>query len=586
MEEEIKKRNAVSFGFTKRLESKKLEKSVVGETSNILNEDSEQTDFVTSLEGKKINSTIPKQEVKKEFIIPLINENRWRYEQNGEKGTDLQSKAVQEILETAAQQNQEWEDRDKPDPNLTVPLLMRNKVPNGFEMDDNLNVSLRPDEPMEVNYESIPIEQFGFAMLRGMGWKEGEGLGKDKSVIDPVNAVLRPKGLGLGADKRQHAKNEIKGCDENNEESLTYKKGAFCVLTKGPQKDFYGIIEGIDEDNARVMVKLALSGHTATLSQYGIQLVGQKEYEKYSKYLNKSKVEKYKQENECKLKSTSSHRSKNYNDSDDIENVNGNSDDEARTRKRKSNHDERNSHGHSSKHDKHRSKHSKKSKKYHHDDHHESDSSRPSRYGTESDSEKRRKHRRDQKYTTSSDEHDSRNSKQLKKERSQKHSSEIRGNEFGTSSPSSKDDKCQAISAQQELVSARNKIWMCPNMKVRIVDKHFKNGKYFKSKVVIIDVISKNNCICKTEGGQILENLSQDHLETVIPRETGDQRAIVMLTATSQKGRIGEIISRNKTKSQLVVRLLCSGYEDENIVTLDSYDHACEFVGLLEDELH
>lgn len=30
----------------------------------------------------------------------------------------------------------------------------------------------------EANYEEVPIEQFGMAMLRGMGWKEGEGIGK------------------------------------------------------------------------------------------------------------------------------------------------------------------------------------------------------------------------------------------------------------------------------------------------------------------------------------------------------------------------------------------------------------------------
>jgi len=32
------------------------------------------------------------------------------------------------------------------DANLTIPLLMKNKVPDGFETDDRLNVSLRPDE--------------------------------------------------------------------------------------------------------------------------------------------------------------------------------------------------------------------------------------------------------------------------------------------------------------------------------------------------------------------------------------------------------------------------------------------------------
>jgi G-patch domain len=30
------------------------------------------------------------------------------------------------------------------------------------------------------DYEKVPIDQFGFAMLRGMGWKDGEGIGKNK----------------------------------------------------------------------------------------------------------------------------------------------------------------------------------------------------------------------------------------------------------------------------------------------------------------------------------------------------------------------------------------------------------------------
>jgi len=30
----------------------------------------------------------------------------------------------------------------------------------------------------EDNYEKVPVEQFGLALLRGMGWKDGEGVGR------------------------------------------------------------------------------------------------------------------------------------------------------------------------------------------------------------------------------------------------------------------------------------------------------------------------------------------------------------------------------------------------------------------------
>ena len=46
-------------------------------------------------------------------------------------------------------------------------------------------------------------------------------------------------------------------------------------------------IEGLDEDNCRVMVKLTLSGNMVSQSQYNIKLVNSKEYKKFSKYLSK-----------------------------------------------------------------------------------------------------------------------------------------------------------------------------------------------------------------------------------------------------------------------------------------------------------
>ena len=36
-------------------------------------------------------------------------------------------------------------------------------------------------------------------MLRGMGFKEEEGIGKTKQKIDQIKIEVRPKGLGLGA---------------------------------------------------------------------------------------------------------------------------------------------------------------------------------------------------------------------------------------------------------------------------------------------------------------------------------------------------------------------------------------------------
>lgn len=37
-------------------------------------------------------------------------------------------------------------------------------------------------------YEAMPVDMFGEAMLRGMGWSDGKGIGVNK-VLHPVSHV-------------------------------------------------------------------------------------------------------------------------------------------------------------------------------------------------------------------------------------------------------------------------------------------------------------------------------------------------------------------------------------------------------------
>lgn len=53
------------------------------------------------------------------------------------------------------------------------------------------------------DYTSTPIEEFGAALLRGMGWEEGKAVGRRNirgTVPQPIEFVPRPSGLGLGAN--------------------------------------------------------------------------------------------------------------------------------------------------------------------------------------------------------------------------------------------------------------------------------------------------------------------------------------------------------------------------------------------------
>lgn len=57
-----------------------------------------------------------------------------------------------------------------------------------------------PDAPDLAEYEATPIEGFGAALLRGMGWKDGETISKDKKPSEKTKEVKkRPALLGIGA---------------------------------------------------------------------------------------------------------------------------------------------------------------------------------------------------------------------------------------------------------------------------------------------------------------------------------------------------------------------------------------------------
>ena len=57
-----------------------------------------------------------------------------------------------------------------------------------------------PEQATLDDYESMPIADFGAAMLRGMGWEEGKPVGRNsKGMVAAVEFVPRPGRLGLGA---------------------------------------------------------------------------------------------------------------------------------------------------------------------------------------------------------------------------------------------------------------------------------------------------------------------------------------------------------------------------------------------------
>lgn len=57
-------------------------------------------------------------------------------------------------------------------------------------------------EPSPHEYENMPVEEFGEALLRGMGWSYGKGVGLNAiGPVAPFQAPRRVGRLGLGAQK-------------------------------------------------------------------------------------------------------------------------------------------------------------------------------------------------------------------------------------------------------------------------------------------------------------------------------------------------------------------------------------------------
>ncbi|XP_026223003.1 G-patch domain and KOW motifs-containing protein [Anabas testudineus] len=497
-----RKPTTVSFGFTKTVSKFK---PATGDSVTNKND----RDYLTGIDGNELQSTKP-SEKPKELIIPLIQRNRWykadrtgQDEGTGDKTQEttqdndsVESQAVKELIEDSRRQLEQWQNgpQSESNLNLAIPLLMQNKVPEGFEDGDHVKVDLRPESSTEADYESVPVEAYGLAMLKGMGWKKSEGIGRTfKQDVKPIEHQLRPKGLGLGADRSaikdlepsRHKRPPKPGEEREKEEELVMGPGGCVLVESGAHKELYGKIEGVDPDNARVVVKLAIGGKTVTISQYAIKLVCRKDYEKYSKDLSRlSKAHKDKEKEKEKQK--------------------------------------------------------------------------------EKEKEREKEHQRREKESRSNGDavkHKSSDRDGGKDERKRKH----RESSHDREKPPVKEARRPPAPP----------CWLQRDLKVRFIDKTFKGGKYYNSKMRVEDVLTPTTCVCRTEEGRLLDDVKQDMLETIVPKSEYDS---VMVVLGEYRGQVGRILRRDKDKCRAMVQL--DRYE-EKVFTLD-YDSICHYVGAVE----
>ena len=81
----------------------------------------------------------------------------------------------------------------------------------GYSENGKLVTDGHAEEPTLDDYEQTPVEKYGMAMLRGMGWKADVGIGKtNRKVTQAMEINIRPRGLGLGATPAKQKEKDMK----------------------------------------------------------------------------------------------------------------------------------------------------------------------------------------------------------------------------------------------------------------------------------------------------------------------------------------------------------------------------------------
>ncbi|KAF0751519.1 Uncharacterized protein FWK35_00015964 [Aphis craccivora] len=275
MEEDTKK---ISFSF------KQISKSKV---IPVLPKPEKEVELIDCVEEKSIKIAGLVEKVEQELVVPMPKSTKQRLptkdvkislpNQSQENGAStLEDMAVQAILNGCKKREDGEDDDEEGDTKIVeVPLIKDHQ--EGMEMST------------AEDYEKIPINKFGLAMLRGMGWKPTEGVGKNSKIISASLPEIRSKGMGLGADKLIKSVRKT----QDSEEELKLKQGSYVQFKVGKLNGLYGEVCGFDELSSRVIVKVSRTGNLENVSENLFQLVTKSEYEKNCNVINIKQYKEY-----------------------------------------------------------------------------------------------------------------------------------------------------------------------------------------------------------------------------------------------------------------------------------------------------
>ena len=399
-----------------------------------------------------------------------------------------------------------------------------------------LDVATRADAAEFEAYESMPIEDFGKAYLRGLGWKEGGAVGNDPNApaVEAIEYVPRPDRLGLGAAPKpkddpkdaggskkryikpgesREPKKDLIYVDEHGRqrhvkrvgdklverEKTGYAPGALMAITSGAHKGLYARVVstgGMDND-LKVVLKLTVNGEQMTLPSEACEPVADAKLERLHPGFTHQKAA----------------------DRDDAGGDDGWGQENPGSGEGQASSD------------------------------------------AVMDESRKRRHKEKKEH------------KERKRDRSDRDHSD-RGRDGKRSRD---EEKGYGGSSSSSAAAATSRLWVRESIRVRVVDKLLARGQLYNKKGVVVDV-SGADCFSlqMDETGKLIEGLTHAAVETALPKRGG---AVIVLSGPHRLRR-GTLLERNSEEARAVVQL--SG--DLQIAQC-SFDDVAEWVGVLGNEL-
>lgn len=272
----------ISFGVKRAVPTKLQEcTSAIGDVTRDSDEEREHEKEAQINKKRKLthfeNGVIPDENTSKKksvVVIPMVQEQDWR---------------VAKLL--ALQKDGHITDEDR----AKLAILTETQPYQRLDNSDNTEASIVKEEEKEIedaDYAAVAIEDFGLAILRGCGWKDGEGIGRKPQVVPLRILPRRPNGLGLGATPQHPEAISVKIGKDNDHVDEAIKKDSLIRITTGRHKGLYGKVESRDDDNNSLFVRLAVGGQHVKVSLFGVILVSKKEFDRDSKCINKDDYDK------------------------------------------------------------------------------------------------------------------------------------------------------------------------------------------------------------------------------------------------------------------------------------------------------